>query len=225
MGDVQHALLELLEAFQFDDVLEELFLHQLHGSPVHGAREGFERLAAHLGFVVEEPSDFIELTGEYRFRNVGQAPGFEHPAYFLECLIHALDGYMMQGLEHQEDVEAVVGLVNCFSAVRLERNVRQVRYAQILVMLVVVYFRRHDFGNARLLGNLPGLFRGPAAEFEHACTLQRQQLPEYGKLAVDFLMWRSLNLHGRFASGKLRFNLAFCPGGGSPKAVERAALR
>src|SRR5512143_3054836 len=116
-----------------------------------------------------------------------------YPAELGECVVYQVVTDVMQGLEHQDDVEARVCSGNVLGAAKLEPDIVRIFRCLVVRELYPVHLQRENRGG--LPGNQAGLVRFPASEFEHRCVLQRQEFVEDGFLVGHAARLRGCNTH------------------------------
>jgi hypothetical protein len=98
----------------------------------------------------------------------------EHAGDFAQCLVHVLGRHMMQGLEHDHDVEGIVLRRDRLGATLRKADVGQVSHLQVAGVLDGIDLQGQDLRDASRLGQCPGLLRLAAAQFEHAGAVEGQ---------------------------------------------------
>ena len=143
---------------------------------------------------MKQAENFVQVTGEHRLGYPRQAARLEDAGDFAQGRVHVFHRHVVQGLEHQHDVEAVVGRRDGFGPAAAELHVRQVADLQVALVLDVIDFERDDFLQPAGFGQHAGLFGLAAAQFEHAGAVERQ----FGEHEPDFIDQRVLGGIGDF---------------------------
>ena len=169
-----------------------------------GAAKRSEGRFAHVLFVVEQFEDFIQFAGIDRFGNPGQAAGFEYPGDFSEGLIHQLDRHMVQGFEHEHDIDTGISGRNGFGAAGSEGHAGQ-GLRQVSGVLDLIDLERQDVCRATTGSQGAGFFRTATAEFEHRRSDERQS-GEHQLGFIDQVVCSGVgDLHWRDPAGKVEY--------------------
>src|SRR5690348_17251269 len=116
VGDAEDAIFEMGEVVEAKRRAEKTLGDQLQRTASYAAGNRRESRRAHALFVVKDAHDLVVLAGEYGLRDVGQAARDENAAHLVERGIEKIARDVMQRLEHQHQVDAVVVERQGFSA-------------------------------------------------------------------------------------------------------------
>jgi hypothetical protein len=137
--------------------------------------QGLEGRLAHLALVVDQAEDGVEIAPVDRFAEVGQAAGNQNTVDLAQGRGHQVPGHVVQGLEHEDGVEAGVRGGDGLGTAVTELDARDRRLGQVLVELDAVDLGGQNPRRPEALRQQPGHPACAAAQLQHLPPFQAHQ--------------------------------------------------
>ena len=146
VGDANHALLEIGEIPVLHRHVEEYFGLLMPGAVCYGAVECVQGRRTHFFFVVKQTQDLVVGAGKDGLQHIEQTSGPQYAPDFSQCLIDQIQRDVVQGLQHQRQVELLSAKRNGLRS-GLQEVQAVLRLCQVLGVLALVDFQSIDIAS------------------------------------------------------------------------------
>ena len=195
VGDLEEAVGEDLPGGVGAGHLKEDLRLQGEETALDRLDQGLKGRLAHLALIVDQAEDGVEIAPVDRFAEVGQAAGDQDAVDLAQGRGHEVPGHMVQGLEHEDGVEAGVRGGDGLGPPVAELDARDRRLGQVLFELDAVDLGGQDPRRPEALRQQPGHPAGAAAQLQQLPPFQAHQGGDQLDLAGLAIGLRGVETH------------------------------